>query len=50
MSAKRAESFAGQAAMPNKTVEDRIMLIARALAELAKAVGNIEEEIRLLRR
>jgi len=50
MSARHAETYAKQAASTNKPVEEKLTLIAKALEELAKAVGKIEQDVRMLPR
>jgi len=42
MSASSAETFARAATSGNKSAEEKLMLIARSLAELAQAVGQIQ--------
>jgi len=50
MSASYAEQLARTAMAKDKSVEEKVNLIAQALAELASAVAKIETEIRNLRR
>ena len=45
MSASSAESFAKSALSPNKTTDQKLELIAKALVELAKTIGSMEQDI-----
>lgn len=49
VSASSAESFARGALSANKTVEQKIDLIAKALIELAKTIGSMERDISRLK-
>jgi hypothetical protein len=45
LSTSSAESFAKAALSPNKSTDQKIELIAKALMELAKTIGTIERDI-----
>lgn len=45
MSTSSAESFAKAALSKNKTTDEKIDLIAKALIELAKSLGTMEQDI-----
>ena len=45
LSTSSAESFAKAALSPNKTTDQKIELIAKALIELSKTMGSMERDI-----
>jgi phage shock protein A len=45
LSTSSAESFAKAALSKNKTTDEKIELIAKSLAELAKTLGSMERDI-----
>jgi hypothetical protein len=45
LSASSAESFAKAALSPNKTTDEKIELVAKAMIELAKTIGTMERDI-----
>jgi len=45
LSASSAESFAKAALSPNKTIDEKIELVAKAMIELAKTIGTMERDI-----
>jgi hypothetical protein len=45
VSASSAESFAKSALSPNKTTDQKIELVAKALIELAKTIGSMEQDL-----
>jgi hypothetical protein len=45
LSASSAESFAKAALSPNKTTDEKIELVAKAMIELAKTIGTMECDI-----
>jgi hypothetical protein len=45
LSTSSAESFAKAALSQNKTTDQKIELIAKALIELAKTMGSMEQDI-----
>jgi hypothetical protein len=45
LSTSSAESFAKAALSPNKTTDQKLELIAKALIELAKTMGSMERDI-----
>jgi hypothetical protein len=49
MSAKDAETFARQAMSRNKDTDEKLRLIARAIAELAQTIAQIESNILSMR-
>lgn len=49
MSAHNAETYARQAMSANKDTDEKIKLIAHAIAELARAVGQIQSDVRSIR-
>jgi hypothetical protein len=45
LSTSSAESFAKAALSANKTTDQKIELIAKAIVELAKTIGTIERDV-----
>jgi len=45
LSSSSAESFAKSALSPNKTTDQKIELVAKAIVELAKTIGSMERDI-----
>lgn len=45
MSAKDAETYARQAMSSNQSTDEKVKLIARAIAELAKVIGDMQSDI-----
>ena len=50
MSAHNAQAYDHQAASANRSVEDKLTLIAKSFVELAKVVGKLEKDIADIRR
>jgi hypothetical protein len=48
MSANQPEIFAQQATSTNKTTDQKLVLIAKAIAELAKAIRDLDSQVRSL--
>jgi phage-related tail protein len=49
MSAQNAENYARQAMSSNKDTDEKLKLIAHAIAELAQSVKDIERDVAYVR-